>query len=104
MPWYCTTDRVTQPEDDLPTRVGWHSDNWPKDLPPDVNLAYRQGRRLWLWRCKDADGNTYYEGVSTVDPERGIWEKVSAPLTQFAGPDAGAVEIQYWLKGQWESM
>lgn len=106
MAWVCTVDLVTDADDHksgLPSRVGWRSRDWPDDLPPDVNQAAALGKKLSMWRCKDADGEVYYEGVADADPING-GEELFAPLDDFAMPDAGAVEIQYWTKGRWETI
>jgi len=45
----------------------------------------------WKWRCKDADGEVYYEG-RYIGPED---DSMFGPLEDFAKPNAGAIEIEY---------
>lgn len=42
------------------------------------------------WRCKDSDGEIYYEG-RYIGPE----SRMRAPLEDFCQPDAGATDIEY---------
>lgn len=44
------------------------------------------------WRCKDADGEIYYEG-RYIGPED---NNLFGPLEDFATPNAGAIDIAYF--------
>lgn len=52
------------------------------------------------WRCRDEDGELYYEG-RFIGPEG----RMHAPLEDFAMPDAGATLIEYLdAGGTWRSL
>ena len=68
-----------------------------------TNLGYR-------WRIIDDDGELYYIGRTMfrtvkngpqLTPDTAEAEDVFGPLWDFGEPNAGATEIQYWLRGRW---
>jgi hypothetical protein len=70
--------------------------------PTRINLALITKLEVWHWRCLDADGEIYYEGIY-VGPGEG---SMFGPLTDFAQPDAGATDIQYRRSpdDEWEAL
>lgn len=100
--WIVDVDRVSVdgPELDQPSRVGTVG---PSNISPVINarlLANDAAPDVRQWRCKDDDGEIYYEG-RYIGSVYGF-----APLTDFAQPDAGATTIEYLnpTTGQWEAL
>lgn len=61
----------------------------PRGVDAGMMLCLREGSaECKRWRCKDDDGNVYYEG-------RLIGEESFGPLDDFASPNAGATTIEY---------
>ena len=86
--WVITKDNITEPGDDLPSRVGWAGPSTATE--DDVKLA-RVGR---AFRMLDDDGIVYYHGRIWTEDEPGS-EDDFGPLEDLGTPDAGCVTIQY---------
>jgi hypothetical protein len=94
--WLITKDHITEPGDDLPSRVGWQG---PHDAPAGLLERLNDGDGL-TFRMKDDDGEVYYEG-RYLGPDD---EDMFGPLDDLGRPDAGAVDIQYREHGKWVSL
>jgi len=113
--WICTKDKLTSKEDHeshaasggksgLRSRVGWIG---PRTAPDALVTRLKAGEGI-KWRCRDDDDNIYYYGLLLQDGATGLDDMdehaLSAPLDNFAMPDAGAVKIEHFnpVTRKWE--
>jgi hypothetical protein len=90
--WIVTKDLIFDPEISKKDRVGVMG---PRGIRPEIAEALRAGEGV-RWRALDDDNNAYYEGLY-IGPDD---ETLFGPLNDFAMPDAGATDIQYWQSGK----
>lgn len=73
----------------------------PIDPPPSEEWTALLDR-VQRWRCKDSDGELYYEGryIGTDG------DNAFGPLVDFCQPDAGATDIEYLdeASGEWRAL
>lgn len=97
--WVIDVDHLADGPDD--SRVGIIG---PCSIPSIVERHFQLGQcplAVERWRCKDSDGNVYYEGRYAGPGD----ERMFGPLQDFAMPDAGASEIEYLDEsGLWVSL
>jgi len=87
MAWKITVDHISDPAWPAETsRVG--RGNYPKGV--------RDSMMKHKWRAFDADGELYYEGISSDDSD-------FAPL-DFATADAGATVLKYKVGNAWKEL
>lgn len=74
----------------------------PLSINPEIETKLKQDDPSALrWRCKDADGEIYYEGRYIGKGGMGF-----GPLEDFAMPNAGATDIEYFIPRtrQWKAL
>jgi hypothetical protein len=112
--WIVTRDHLYESDDAATTSTSRVGRLGPSDLgpairqlltcnePTRINLALITKLEVWHWRCLDADGEIYYEGIYVGPGEMSML----GPLTDFAQPDAGATDIQYRRNSDdvWEAL
>lgn len=92
--WVITRDYLFEPQEPTSSRVGLIG---PRGATEDQISSLRAGDGR-QWRCRDDDGEVYYEG-------RLIGDHVFGPLDDFCGPDSGCVSIEYLSEsGTWEAV
>lgn len=96
--WVITEDRINTRPDET-SRVGTHG---PANAHDALTAAVQEsGPHRVRFRMYDDDGNYYYGGFLTFDPEldaTGLWdgpEPSYGPLVDFGMPDAGCTRITY---------
>lgn len=101
--WIVDVDHLTS--GDVDPTVNRFGTVGPRSIRPVFNsrlLANDIAPDVRRWRCKDDDGEIYYEGrYIGTDEADGF-----GPLHDFAQPDAGATTIEYLnpATGQWEEL
>ena len=98
--WVIDTDHIAESPEY--SRVGTMG---PSGIPTMIREDFERGAaclEFKRWRCKDGDGEVYYEG-RYIGPGD---ERMFGPLQDFATPDAGASDIEYLNTdtGQWEAL
>jgi hypothetical protein len=92
--WVITIEHVTEPGDDLPTRVGWTG---PRGATDEEVEKAKRGR---VFRMLDDDGGVMYHGRIWTECGPGCGEDFG-PLDDLGRADAGCTEIQYYTDGKW---
>lgn len=89
--WVITEDRINDTDS---SRVGTLG---PRNAPDELcELVQKTGPHRIRFRMYDDDGNYYYGGFLSYDPDRtDDVEPTWAPVEDFGMPDAGAVRISY---------
>lgn len=98
--WIIDVDHLAESPGD--SRIGTIG---PRGIPKAIQEHFQRGRfplAAQRWRCRDCDGNVYYEG-RYIGPDD---DRMFAPLEDFCLPDAGASDIEYLHEatGAWRSI
>lgn len=94
MPWIIDRDLIADLTRKAPCNANAVGMMGPRGYAGDGSELNHRFRML------DDDGNVYYEGRNDTQDD----DNAFGPLEDFGTPNAGCTDIQYRVRGKWQSL